>query len=230
MAGPNVIAAYFGGTARNQVGSLSAATLAATETAIGVNTDSGTAVTAVLSIPTQTVIQGSYTPIDQSTNPAILNAGFNRTGYQFDSNPPYNSGSFDNGKPFLIRIAGLVTPVSNAGNTFTVKIYQGSAISGGTPTPTVIANSGAITGYESSTAAGSFVMETQCMWDSTLGKVNGQMWWIFNAATPAYNTWQKNTAVSAVVTASQLNFCASVQWGNAAAGIVAISEFSVSQL
>lgn len=231
MANSNVVAAYFAGTGRNQIGSLSAATLSNTETSVKVNTDSGTPVTAVLSIPSQSTIFGAQNPLDTRVNPATLDSGQwygNAFGMPIN---PWNSGVFDNGKPFLIRIAGLITPVSNAGNTFTLKIYQGSAISGGSPTPTVIASSGALTSYESSTTAGSFLMETQCLWDSTSGLINGQMWWSFTGGTGnSYHVWQANTAASAVVTASQLNFCASVQWGNTAAGIVAVSEFSLTQL
>lgn len=224
MAGSNVIAAYYGGTGRNQILSQTLAATTETEFKIG-NDAASTSVIAVLTMPQQSTIQGSTTPLDQTVNPVNLNSGFNQAGYFGDANPPFNTDVFNNGKPFLIRLAGLITPASNAANTLTIKFYVGTSKSG-----TNICSSGAVTGWESSTQAGAFVMESQVVWDSTSTLLNGQMWWMFNSAVPDYHTWAVNTAVSAATTLANLKFCASAAWGNAAGGVIAISEFSISRL
>jgi hypothetical protein len=224
MAGPNVIAAYFGGTGRNQILSQTLASTTETEFKLGNDTAVTTNI-AVLSMPTQTAIQGSLTPSDTSMNPAVLNSGFSRSGYTFDQNPPFNSGSFDNAKPFLVRLAGVVTPASNAANTLTIILYLGTSKSG-----TAICTTGALTGMETSTEAGGFIMETQLIWDSTSGEGHGQFWYLLNGATPNYHVWAVNSAEFAAAAVANLQFCASATWGNAVGGVIAISEFSVSQL
>ena len=224
MAGPNVIAAYYGGTARNNILSQTLAT--ATETEFAVVTDTATNPIAVLSMPTQTQILGSQTPLDQATNPAVLNGGFTRISVNSDSNPPYNSGVFDNSKPFLVRICGVATPASNAGNTLAIKLYLGTTKSG-----TGLGTTAAVPQATTTTAKG-FVLEAQLLWDSTSQAVTGQYWFSLPGTSgTVYSTWKTLAAAGSSVTAvSGLTFCASATWGNAVGGVVAVSEFSISQL
>lgn len=227
MAGPNVIAAYYGGTGRNTILSQTA-TGGAAEAEFKIGNDAAlTTVIAVLSMPTQSLIQGSFTPNDQATNPAILNAGFNRTGYQFDSNPPYNSGMFDTSKPFLVRVAGVATPVSDASGALTIALYLGTTKAG-----TKIATTSAVTLASSTTATG-FLLEAQLKWDVTSTKVRGQFWWDCPGTTGTdYVTWAKLSSVAGTAAAvANLQFCATATWGGTTAGnVAAVSEFSVSQL
>lgn len=224
MASVNVVAAYFGGTARNQI--LSQTLASTTETEFKIGNDAGvTTNIAVLSMPLQTNIQGSFTPTDQTMNPAILNGGFNRQGYPFDPNPPFNSGIFDNCKPFLVRVAGTLTPASNAANTSTIKLYLGTSKSG-----TNLAATSAVA-QATTTSNFGFILEAQLIWDSASQAVRGQFWYNVNGTTPAYATWATLTNNgSAITTPAGLQFCATATWGNAVGGTVNVSEFSLSQL
>lgn len=225
MAGSNVVAAYYGGTGRNQILSQTLATGTETEFKVG-NDAASTSVIAVLSMPTQTQILGSTTPLDQAANPAVLGSGFNQAGYYGDSQPAYNSGIFDNGKPFLVRIAGVATPVSNAGNTLAIILYLGTTKAG-----TALGTTAAVP-QASTTTAKSFILEAELLWDSTSQAVTGQYWFSLPGTSgTVYSTWKTLAAAGASVTApSGLTFCASATWGNAVGGVVAISEFSISRL
>lgn len=225
MAGVNVISAFYGGTARNSVLAQTLAT--ATETEFKLGTDTATNPIAVLTMPAQTAIQGSYTPIDQSTNPAILNAGFNQQGYQFDSNPPYNSGRFDNCKPFLVRLCGTYTPLTGSSSTsIAFKVYLGTSKSG-----TNIATCGTVTNSDAAGGTYGFLIETQLKWDSTSQVLRGQQWYdvASNSTNSTYNTWKTLTAAGSSVTLATLQFCASTTWGATNGGTVNVSEFSLSQ-
>lgn len=227
MAGVNTIAAYFGGTGRNQIASQTLAST--TETEFKVNQDAGAAnAIAVLQIPQQTAIVGSSTAFNSSINSAILVGGLGQPNdpSRLAGRPYFNSTSFDNGKPFLVRLAGVVTPASNAANTLTLILYSGTSKSG-----TAVCTTGALTGTESSTQAGAFILESQMTWDSVGQILNGQFWYSVSAgATPSYHVWAVNSATAAVTAVANLKFCASATWGNAAGGTVAVSEFSISQL
>lgn len=224
MAGSNVIAAYFGGTGRNQMLSQTLATV--TETEFKVGTDANATTIAVLAMPGQTAILGGQSPLDQSSNSAILGSGFNQLGYYGDSNPPFNSGVFDSGKPFLVRIAGLATPASNAGNSLNVILYLGTTKGG-----TAIASTGAVP-LATTTTATNFLLEAQIKWDSTSTTVRGQFWFDMKGTSGTqYVTWAQLSSVSGTAAAvANLQFCASATWGNAVGGVAAVSEFSISRL
>ena len=225
MANSNVIAAYYGGTGRNQILSQTLAATTETEFKIG-NDAASTSVIAVLSMPTQSQILGAQTPFDQSANAAILNGGFGRINQWNDSQPPYNSGVFDNSKPFLLRIAGTATPASNGGNSLAVKLYLGTTKSG-----TNLATTGAVPQATTTTPAG-FIVEAQLKWDSLSTTVRGQFWFdMAGTSGTQYVTWAGLTSSAGTAAAvANLQFCASAQWGNAAGGVVAVSEFSLTQL
>lgn len=225
----NTVAAAIGGTLRGQIPSSTLAT--ATETEFKINTDAsiagtGTAPIAVLSIPQIADIKGSGNPHGWDENLALLQGrekfagalpGFER--------PFFSAASFDNSRPFLIRLAGVATPASNAGNTFQLVIYSGTSKSG-----TALATTGALTGTETSVAPFGFVVETQCIWDSTSQQIAGQFWYNVNCATPGYHTWATNSNLATSVTYANLKFCASVTWGNAVGGVCAVNEFSITAL
>lgn len=220
----NTVSSYIGGTGRNQIASQTLA--ATTETELRVNTDNGTGAIAILTIPSGSGIGGSSSPQGVERNLASPYQTGRLGVPRNTAQPSHNSSSFDVGRPFGIRVAGVVTPASNAGNTFTMIIYCGTSKSG-----TAICTTGATTGMESSTQAGSFIMETQLLWDSTSQILNGQFWWLINAGgTKSYHVWAQNSAPATSIALAGLNFCVSVTWGNAAGGVVAASEFSFSQL
>lgn len=225
MAGSNVIAAYYGGTGRNQI--LSQTLASATETEFKVGNDAAlTTVIAVLSMPTQTQILGAQTPMDQAANAAVLSSGFNQAGYFGDSNPPYNSGLFDTNKPFLVRLCGNIVPASNAANTFKVTLYLG-ATKGGVALTNVSAAA-----QNASVAPFGFILEAQLHWDSAAQVVLGQYWYDVNGTTRTYATWATTTnpTTASAAAVANIQFCATATWGNAIGGVAAVSEFSISRL
>jgi hypothetical protein len=225
MSGPGAIAAYYGGTGRNQILSQTLAAVTETEFKIG-NDSASTSVIAVLSLPTQSLILGSQSPIDQTINPSLLDASFARQGYAAAPMVPYNSGVFDNDKPFLVRLAGTITPASNAGNTYKATLYLGTTKAG------VALTSVSAAAQATSVAPFGFLLEAQLHWDSLAQVVIGQYWYDFNGTTRSYNTWAATTNPTTATAAAVANiqFCATSTWGNGVGGVAAVSEFSITQL
>ena len=227
----STIAGYFGapyisgvlqGNGRNQ---LLQQTLVATETEFVVGTEAGSTI-ALLSIPSGSGKLGSVAPLDYSDNAALPS----RTGRTWGipsaaGSPPHGTQAFDFGRPFLIRAAGVVTPVSDAGNSLTFVLYYGSTKLG-----TSLAATAGMTGTESSVAAGAFILEAQLQWDSVGGRLGGQFWYqVLAGATESYHTWAATSYISSATLAGA-NFCISAHWGAAAGGVIQPSEFSLSQL
>lgn len=224
----NSIAGYVGGTG---IGQIPNQTLASTtETEFQQNLTASTTGIAVLSVPgSQTTAQygggprGHVPPLNPDANAAKIVDDF---GVMFRPTPPagFSSSSFDNGRPFLITLCGLITPVSNGANSLAINLYCGTSKSG-----TKIASTGTNTGTETSTQAGSFVLQALLFWDSTSQFLAGQQWYSVQAgATPLYNTWKATTQATSVALAG-LQFCASAVWGNAAGGQIQVQEFSLSR-
>jgi hypothetical protein len=234
MANPSTFLGYNGasytsagvlvGTGRGQL--LKQTLAAVTETELRVGTDDGNGAIAVLTMPSGTTVGGAVAPLDFSDNAALIN----RTGRTWSQphsagQPAHNSQSFDFGRPFLVRVCGTVTPASDAANTWNLILYYGATKSG-----TSLAATGALTGMETSTQAGSFILEAQLQWDSVGQRLGGQYWYqVIGGTTENYNTWKATSYVSSA-TLANLKFCASITWGAAAGGVVQASEFSVSQL
>jgi hypothetical protein len=221
---PSVFSGFIGGTGRNQLLSQTLASTTETEIKVGQDTAAGTI--AILTIPTGTGIGGSVPPLNFSDNAALIN----RTGRTWSrpwasGQPAHNSQSFDSGRQFLIRWTGVATPASNAANTLTLTMYNGTSKSG-----TSLCTTGALTGTETSTQAGAFVMEAQVQWDSVGQILGGQFWYqVLAGATESYHVLAATSYVTAV-TLANLNFVITAKWGNAAGGTIASSEFSLSEL
>jgi len=219
----NTFTSYIGGTARNQI--LSQTLAATTETEFKVATDNGSGAIAVLSIPTGTGIGGSSDPQGPDVNQAIKWQSGRQTLPFGSPRPGHNSGSFDLGRGFGVRLTGVATPASNAANTLALKIYCGTSKSG-----SLIASTGALTGTESSTTPAEFIVEAQMFWGSGSQQISGQYWYNLNTGTPGYHVWQAIATPVTSIALTGLNFCATATWGNAVGGVVAVSEFSLYQM
>lgn len=213
----NTFAAYFGGTGRGQLASQTLAST--TETEIHVNTNASSAI-AVLNIPLQTSVIGSQSPFGVDENAALIGT----PSYLRNRTRPYFSTSSFEGRPFLLRLSGVATPASNAGNSLLFKLYQGASKAG-----EAICSTGAVP-EASTTAARAFIVEAQLIWSVSSGKLDGQFWFfVAGTSGTVYTTWAAATQTSAAAV-SDLQFCAATTWGNAVGGVVAASEFSLSQL
>lgn len=222
----NTIFGFVNGTKRNQIPTLTLA--AVTETAIPVTTDSGTTA-ALLAVPTQTAVVGSSNPLGVNANAALLAGALGAQFQQAGTNRPYfNSDSFNASRPFSLRLIGTGTAAANAGNTLTVKIYQGTSATLGSDTLFSTPLSAVAT---ASAASLRFDITIRCYWDSTSNTLNGQVSgnYTYNNVSALVTTAMVTTLTS-VSAVSALSFVPSITWGNAVGGTISVSEWSIEQL
>lgn len=225
----NTILAYSGGTGRNQIAKLNLASTV--ETAFSLNTDNGAGAPAFLSLPLQSAILGSSTPIDPTANPAITVGGGRQFGPPNGSGAPYiNSGSFDGAHPFRVRLVGTGNAGANAGQTVVINVYEG--------TSTTLASNAKIatTGAALATAAGgpfNFLVNIECIWDSVTQVLGGTFQALINYTNKAgsqLNATGLLTNFAAPTSVAGISFIPSVQFGNAAASSVSVTEFALEQV
>jgi len=221
----NTIVGFQGGTGRNNIIEQTGNT-AGTATAFQVQTDSGTPVTAVLSIPYGSSVQGASSPLDPNANSAITAFDYGRQyGRPNGTNAPwYSSTSFDFSRPFKVRITGVAT--SNAASTeLTIGIYLGTSTSG-----TLIASLPSGTTSIAAAEPITFSLETEVIWSAATGTLvgihTGLMCLNTTAITPVVGTANTSGAAAA---ASNLQFVAAATWATAS-GSVSVTEFSIEQV
>lgn len=209
------IAGFNGGTGADQIASQTLASTTQTEFVTGAGD------IAVLRPPLSTGIRGVQTPFDPSLNPASTVRTGAAGGSQYFTVSPY----LDNGRPFLVRLAGLATPASDGSNALQLFLHLGA-----TKSATAIAQT-ADTTQATTTVAKPFIVEAQLIWASGPRTVFGQFWWkLEGTSSTDYVTWAELTANGSAVDEDDLIFCASAQWGAAAGGVVAVSEFSITRM
>jgi hypothetical protein len=229
MSNANTIASLIGGTQRNQIPAL--VTAATTATIFTINTDSGTPVPAILSIPSQTSVLGSAAPHGVNSNAAILvkpRGILNSIGYGIDA-PYFNSSSFD-GRAFKIRLQGTYSSAA-AANQLTLGLYLGSSATVGSDLLLGAVASGATT---IGAVTGHFLAEGNFIWDSASTQIDGTLGGFYGitggqpaptAAVPAYVTHQTAANIAA------LQIVAAATWtvGNAA-NTIQVTEFSLEMV
>lgn len=218
----NTVAAYIGGTGVGQIKSQTLASVTETEFVLNTGASPATAI-AVLAVPLSSDIRGVATPFDPSLNTAQPARAGGR-----NNSPFFNANQLDlagTGGPFLVRICGLATPASNAGNSLNIILYNGTTKSG-----TAIASTGAVPQATTTTAV-AFIVEAEVIWDSTSQTLDGQFWFAMKGTSGTrYTTWAQLSNPGSSITAAKLQFVASATWGNAAGGVVAVSEMSITRL
>lgn len=214
----NTIAGYIGGTKRNQVAALTLAST--TETVFSLVTDSGTA-PAVLSIPTQTAVLGSSNPLGVNGNAAILQP-VGGLIQNIPNAPDFNSASFD-GRPFIVKLYGVVTAAAGTGNTVIPALYLGTSATVGNNS--VIIKPAASADLSGTSA--NFSLAVTLRWDSTSQKLNGS--YTVQVGNAAPTTAVIGTA-NTVAAYTGLNFVPTFTFGNAAGGTVNITEYSLEQV
>lgn len=223
----NTLNGYIGGTKRNQIPTLTLA--AVTETALPLNTDTGTT-SALLALPLQNAILGSSNGLGPNGNPAILVPPFGPGNNIPDGvNAPYfNSSSFDSARPFTLKLYGVATVVTNAANSLQFKIYQGTNTAIGSDTSFM-----SLTAFAAVTTGNlQFDINVRCQWDSTsqslAGIVSGSWFYSVGSAKTIIAS-AATSVITTLATPSTLSFLPSVTFGNAAGGTVSVSEWSVEQ-
>jgi len=188
-----------------------------------------------LLVPAQTVLPSYPSPIFP-----VGSGLFIYTDPDFQSNnptsasPTFSNSSLD-GQPFKLRL--VLEVVTGAGTTIIPSIYQ-------VPNTTVVNNASSTLGSSTLTndalivtgatltagGAGKFqyILESQLMWDSVSGKLNG----IFSSVTDTtYTVFAANTSQLTSVTARDLNFLPTIAFGTGNAGNGwSVREFSFERL
>lgn len=189
---------------------------------------------AVLSVPQQTDIRGSQAPMDPNANNAITLDQLGRAGqYRGQNRPYFNSASFDNGRPFRLRLVGTI----NVGATQTVKtvnivLYQGTSATLGSDSALYTSTQGSSTIGSSAVgvAAGhyNFIVEACLIWDSTSQSLVTTECW--SAVAGNYIARAVGSSIASVASPSALTFLPAYEFGLAnAANNVVFTEFSIEQ-
>lgn len=216
----NTIAGYtITGSKRNQFPAQTLATT--TETLFTINTDSGTA-TAIVTVPQQTDIIGS----DPALDPNIPTAHHGMRG-QFNSavtmaGRPGATPAMWTGVPFRLTLSGTATPASNADNGIYFNLYNGTSTSG-----TKIASTSSSNAMASVTNTYPFYLSATMVFSP--GYLVGMFTYYVDGTTAENSTGTALTAATPSAI-SNLQFCASIIWANAAGGTTQLQEFSLSRL
>ena len=227
MSNTNSLAGFSGtGTLRNQfpVQTVSSAT----ETALVVGTDAGTA-TALITVPTGGQIYGATASLDGNANPAITD----RSQYMYglpsgESNDQFNSGSFT-AKAFKVRLSG--TASLGATQTAIFYLYNGAATVVGTAGNRVASTGAAFPSGGTSTTPSNFWLEFTGIWDPTLQTLSGFYTAnVANGSTSQFTTTTVITNVQTSVTAAGLTFCAGVKLANTTSSTIQVQEFVIDRV
>jgi hypothetical protein len=222
-----VLGGYAGwGTLRNQFPVQTVAT--ATETALVVNTDTGTA-TALVTVPTGGQIYGASTAFDANANPAITR----RSGREYGnpsgvSNDQFSSNSF-NALAFKVRLSGYAS--LGATQTAIIYLYNGAATVVGTSGNRIALTGAAYPGGGTSTTPSNFLLEFTGLWDPTSEILSG--WYtanIANGSTSQFTTTTVITNVQTSVTAAGLTFCAGLKLANTTSSTIQLREFVIEEV
>ena len=222
-----VLGGYSGsGTLRNQFPTQAVAS--ATEAALLVNTDIGTA-TALVTVPVGGQIYGANRPFDVNSNLAITR----RSGREYglpsgESNDQFSSSSWD-GLQFKIRLSGIAS--LGATQTAIIYLYNGAATVVGTSGNRVALTGAAYPSGGTSTTPSNFMLEFTGLWDATSQILSGYYTAnIANGTTSQFTTTTVITNVQTSVTAAGLTFCAGLKLANTTASTITLREFVVERI
>jgi len=237
MANANTVSGYAGsGTLRNQFPAQVVAS--ATEAALVVNTDAGTA-TALVTVPTGVTAAtssvslsgalGASSAFDVNANQSITR----RSGRDYGvpsgvSNDQFSSSSW-NALQFRVRLSGVAT--LGATQTAIIYLYNGAATVVGTAGNRVGLTGSAYPGGGTATTPSNFMLEFTGLWDPTSQILSGYYTAnIANGSTSQFTTTTVITNVQTSVTAAGLTFCAGLKLANTTSSIIQLREFVIEQI
>ena len=222
-----VLGGYAGnGTTRNLFPTQAVAT--ATETALVISTDAGTA-TALVTVPTGGQKLGSSSPFDTNANASIIG----RSGREYglangETNDQFSSSSWD-GRQFRIRLSGIAS--LGATQTAIFYLYNGAATVVGTSTNRIALTGAAYPSGGTSLLPSNFMIEFTGLWDPTSQILSGYYTAnIANGTTSQFTTTTVITNVQTSVAAAGLTFCAGIKLANTTASTVTVREFVIEKL
>lgn len=176
----------------------------------------GTSATALL-VPASTAqYQGLPSPIFAAGAGLYLQLDPNyQSSNPYASSPTYVNSSVD-GRPFLLRVVGVVTVA--ASSTFVCGVYNGTSST--LTNDTLIAASAS---YTITTASSiNFIMDIDLLWDSVSSKLNGQF------SSNVNNTFTGGAAITSIssLSVTNLSFIPAFTFGtNAGTATVTVKEF-----
>jgi hypothetical protein len=222
-----VLGGYAGsGTLRDKFPTQAVAS--ATEAALVVNTDTGTA-TALVTVPVGGVVLGASPKFDVNSNAAITTRGGREYGVPSgESNDQFSSDSW-NGRAFKIRLSGIAS--LGATQTAIFYLYNGAATVVGTAGNRIALTGAAYPGAGTSTTPSNFLIEFTGLWDPTSQILSGYYTAnIANGTTSQFTTTTVITNVQTSVAAAGLTFCAGIKLANTTASTVTVREFVVEKV
>ena len=222
-----IIGGYAGwGTLRNQFPVQTVAS--ATEAALVVNTDAGTA-TALVTVPTGGQVLGANAPFNVNGNPSVTA----RSGREYGvpsgvSNDQFSSNSF-NALAFKVRLSGYAS--LGATQTAIIYLYNGAATVVGTAGNRVALTGAAYPSGGTSTTPSNFLLEFTGLWDPTSQILSGYYSAnIANGSTSQFTTTTVITNVQTSVAAAGLTFCAGLKLANTTSSTIQLREFVVEKI
>jgi len=230
----NTILAYRGGTARNQIAAIvGTAGDISTATPARLNTDAtANSVQAILSIPTQAAIVGTFNPLALEANAAILGPAYGRLFGNVRGNaaPYFNTASFD-GVPFRLRVSGTASMGANGAQSLLIQIVHGPAATIGGAGNTIIASTGAAFATAAGGAA-DFSIVAEVLWDSTLQFLSGRRSSVIAFVTPSVQVTSDIVLTNepACADIAHLQFQVFATAGNAAVSSVQVKEFALEAI
>jgi hypothetical protein len=227
----NTILSFRAGTGRNQLASL--ALSSTTATAATCNTDTvGSPATAILRVPTQSAILGSFNPQAPNVNSALTGPAYGRLfGTPRGNQAPYFTTSDFDGVPFRIRVHGIANLGANAAQSALVQLTLGTSSTLGSNV--IIANTGAaLAGVAGGAVVFSIVAEI--VWTAGSG-ANGNIAGRFSSTIsflPTPTAQVVSDVILSNVTApaaavANLAFVPFFTLGNGAASTVQFNEFAL---
>ena len=218
-----VLGGYAGNGTTKNLFPVTQAVATATETALVINTDAGTA-TALVTVPVGGKILGSASPFDVNANASVIG----RSGREYglangETNDQFSSSSWD-GRQFRIRISGVAS--LGATQTAIFYLYNGAATVVGTAGNRIALTGSAYPGGGTSLTPSNFMIEFTGLWDPTSQVLSGYYTAnIANGTTSQFTTTTVITNVQTSVAAAGLTFCASVKLANTTASTISVREF-----
>ncbi len=194
---------------------------------------------AIVSVPSQTAILGSATPLNPNAN-AALSAdvlGMDGDSRGLVGRPYFISTAFDLGRPHRLRAIGtVVVGATQTAHVLGINVYQGTT-SGGNAIYPVSTNATSSAGVGTSAAgvtAGSynFIIEATMLWDSSSQKlVTAEVWSTVCGTYSSRGAAGAATSTGSITPYTALQYNLAFVWGvSNAANNVTVTEFSLERV
>jgi len=232
-------------TRRNYFATQSGITSGSTSNGVfQINTDSGVNSPFFASVPSQTGVIGSKTPVDVNSNAAILAGDFGRPGQDYRGAAPFFSSSSFDGHPFSLQATGNFTVATASTSAApTITIFQASQATMNTSLAAGLSGNAALVAAGHSIVAAptsnavttvgtyAYYVNASLIWTSASALLSGEVWGVVTGPVGTqYTTRAVLTGIS-VTNYFDLNFFGALSFTGASSVVGCTPlEFSLSAL